>query len=107
MSLDAVTLALGDAVQATIATGGEVDAYTFSGVTGDLVSVALGAVNGFLSSAVQATVFSPSGTELGTVTSGTQPEFTLTETGTHLVQVFAVNYARTGTYGIGVESDSP
>jgi hypothetical protein len=39
---------------------------------------------------------------LGTVMPGTPLEFTLTETGTHLVQVFAVKYARSGTYTLAL-----
>ena len=108
-SVDAVALALGDAVEDSINIGGDVDAYTFVGATGDVVTVSLGQVTLFGGgwTRVQARVFAPSGTELATVLDGTQPEFTLTETGTHVVQVHDLGYGQSGGYGIGVEGVSP
>jgi ACR3 family arsenite efflux pump ArsB len=44
---------------------------------------------------------------LGTVNADSQAAFTLTETGTHLIQVAAVNYAWTGTYTLGIAGTAP
>jgi hypothetical protein len=81
-----------------------VDLYTFLGSTGQTVSLALASTGGFSSgggsTSVQLTVFSPSGTAVGTLRSNSQVSLVLAEAGSYVVRISATNLAATGSYTI-------
>ena len=111
LSPDRVSIALGDLEQdQTIGAAADVDEFVFTGTAGDIVSIALAQTAGFDSFhgvLAQARLFSPTGVEISAWNANNQPEFTLEETGTYLIQVQASNYVYAGTYSLGLEGVSP
>jgi Bacterial Ig domain/Beta-propeller repeat len=86
---------------------GEVDLYSFTGQTGQIVGLTLASTGGFttnqtLSSAALA-LFSPTGAVVGAFRSNGQANFTLPVAGTYVVRVNATNLATTGTYNVSLQ----
>jgi tricorn protease-like protein len=103
---------VGDVVAGTIGAVAEVDEFTFTANAGAVVTVALAATAGFAGDGAVASLFSPSGIEVGTLAAGTSPEFTLTETGQHVIEVHAggttdLRLVDTGSYALAVEGVTP
>ncbi len=97
------TLACGGLVARTIVTPAQVDQITFVAQANDRVTLTL-AMSSFPSFvAARATVFSPSGGVVVTFDANSQPQLTLPETGTYVVQVYASNLVSTGSYTLGRE----
>lgn len=100
---DAVSMMSGDVVMASIGSSAELDVYTFVGQMGDQVSVTLAETSGFGGSATpRASLYSPSGTILGTIDTGQQLDQTLDTGGTFVLVVRANNLQSTGTYDLGL-----
>ncbi len=101
------------AIYCTVATGSisaaaEIDSYTFTANAGDIVSIALAQTAGFDAGIqARATLLAPSTSVVGAWLANSQPEFTLTETGTYTVQVDAEDGLRIGDYSIGLEGVLP
>ncbi len=101
-SPNAVMLACGTVASGTINVAGEVDLYTFSGQSGDIINLALASTGGFdtIRSAAL-TLFAPSGSGVGgTLLSNGQATFTLPQTGTYIIRVSAQNLSQTGSYNV-------
>ena len=81
----------------------EVDWFTFSGSSGDLIDLTLTS-SGFTA---LGRLFSPSGTDLGAFSANTLNEFALQETGQYAVRVTANTLVHTGSYWLGFECRLP
>ena len=104
-SPDAVPLTCGTPVSGTIGAAAEVDLFTFSGQSGQIVSLAIASAGGFSSNPTASNsaallLFAPSGTPVATLHSNGQANITLTETGTHVIGVSATKLATAGSYRI-------
>lgn len=101
------SLSCGDLVPGSLDAPAESDVFTFTGQTGDVVSIALAATDGFaVGEAAVGTLFSPSGTAVGfsVVSNGQrQREYTLPEDGSYTIRVSAFNLASTGSYNLGLQ----
>ncbi len=94
-SLDSIATAIGDQVEGTLDERGEVDAYHFIVSEADLTTPdgSYGVTLSFDSERTsdykpQATLYSPSGNELGNpISSGNQREYRLVEAGVYVIQV--------------------
>ena len=99
------TLTYGDLLSAAIDAPGEADQYTFVGSEGDVISIALvettdwGGYGG--ENDARGVLYAPSGAAVGSYfDSNVQPEFTLAETGTYVIRVYANTLVSTGGYDI-------
>jgi uncharacterized protein YjdB len=106
------TLQPGDLLAGSLTERGEVDQYTFEGTAGDLISLMLvettdwGGFQG--GNDARGILYAPSGAEVGGVfDSNIMPEYTLPETGTYVLRVYANNLVSTGDYNLGLESILP
>ncbi|MGE0884029.1 MAG: IPT/TIG domain-containing protein [Blastocatellales bacterium] len=81
----------------------QVDQITFCGLAGQQVTLTLTS-GGFTATA---TVFPPSGMMPITFNANGQPQLTLSESGTFVVQVRANNLVGTGSYSLGLQCLSP
>ncbi len=84
----------------------QVDSYTFTGAVGNIVRVAVGGIYDGWQNPV-ADLIAPGGAVVGSVNEFTQSSFTLTATGTYIVQVHDENYAETLAYSVGLEGVKP
>ena len=106
----AVTLECGSLLSDTISVAGEVDQFTFSGQTGQVIDLTLVQTAGFdaiRNIFVRFTLISPTNMQSGPFDANTQRSFTLLETGTYLVRVNASNLVSTGSYNLGLECRQP
>jgi hypothetical protein len=104
----AVSLACGTLAAGDVTARAQIDLFTFSGQTGQIVSLALANTGGFssnptTSNSVELTVFAPSGTSAGTIRSNSQANFTLSQSGTYVVRVSATNLSTVGSYDLDFE----
>jgi L-lactate utilization protein LutC len=87
-----------------------VDLITFDGNVGDVVRVTLGMTAGFSAPfgiTAQAAVLTPTGITLVTFNANAPRQITLTESGRHVILVYASNYVSGGTYNVGIEFIAP
>ena len=102
-------MSCGDLLSASIDVAGEIDVFRFAGVTGDVIALTVVETSnwGVVSfdpgrNDARMTVRAPSGTVVGTFDSNVQPELTLAETGTYIVQVNANNLVSVGSYNLSL-----
>lgn len=102
-------LSCGELPNGNIAASAQVDQYTYSGTAGELVTLTLAGFNSGYPyyNAATATLYDPSGAAVSTFGANSQEQLTLTLTGTYLIQVYASDYASTGTYSLGMECRNP
>jgi len=106
----ATPLECGNLLSGAISAAGEVDQFTFSGHTGQLIDLTLVQTTGFdgvHGVFAQFTLRSPAGVLQGPFNANTQRSFTLSETGMYLVRVNANNLFHTGSYNLGMECRQP
>ena len=100
-------LGCGSLVSGTIAAAGEVDLYSFTGQTGQIISLALASTGGFASrpgsGSVVMRLIAPSGAVVGVLASNSQNVYTLPADGVYSVRVNANNLRTTGSYNISRE----
>jgi len=99
------SLPCGSLRTATMTAAADVDLYAFSGQAGQIISLAIASAGGFssnptASNSATLTVFTPSGTALGTIRSNGIANFTLPTTGIYVVRVSATNLATAGSYNV-------
>jgi len=104
----AVSLTCGTLASGQITAPAQVDLFTFSGQTGQVVSLAIASNGGFTnnpsaSNSAELTVFAPSGTAAGTIHSNSQANLTLAQSGTYVIRVNATNLSTTGSYNLNFE----
>ncbi|MCK4622077.1 MAG: Ig-like domain-containing protein [Desulfuromonadales bacterium] len=102
----AVGLTCGDLVAGSIDAAGEIDEFTFSAQSGDVVDLTLvrtGGFDSFYGRVPRATVFTPTGAVLAAFNANSQKELTLPESGTYVVRVNANTLVHTGTYDLELE----
>ena len=109
MPLTCGTLASGQ-----IGARAQVDLFTLSGETGQIISLALASTGGFsatpsASTSVELTLFAPSGTAVNGLRSNSRANVTLPETGIYVMRVNATNLATLGSYRLtlGCSAASP
>jgi hypothetical protein len=106
-SPDAVALGCGALAFGTLEARAEVDLYSFTGSSGQLIALTLASTGGFATNtgslSVTATLFAPSGALVGSVRSNSQANFVLPATGTYVVRAHATNLATTGSYNLNFE----
>ena len=106
-------LECGDLVSGSIDEAGETDRFTFSGNALDLVTITLVETDGFsgfstgISNVARATIFSPTGEQVGSLDSNGQLNITLPESGSYVIRVNANNLVSTGSYTLGIECILP
>ena len=101
------TLQCGSLESGSIEAAGEVDLFTFTGQTGDIVDVTIVETGAFTASRPRINVFAPSGENLGGFNANSQNTLVLEETGTFTIRVMAENLQDTGTYTLGLECRKP
>jgi len=100
-------LVCGQLIPASIDEAGEVDYYRFDGSAGDQIQLTL-VQSGFVGGTwVKATLFSPTGVDLGTHNANNIAAYTLPDTGTYAVRVLNHHLVYTGNYSIGLECVVP
>ncbi len=101
------TLSCGGLVSGTIGVPGEVDLITFQGTAGQVIDLTLVEASNWAGASsvndARATLFAPSGAQVGQFDSNAQQTFTLPESGTYIVRINANNLVATGLYNIGME----
>jgi hypothetical protein len=97
-------ISCGQTISTNIITGGELDAYRFSGTVGDVAVVSVYGSPGYPNyfNAV-ASVYTPAGVRLGGCVDGAT-NLTLAVNGTYTILVHADNYASSGPYGLTLQS---
>jgi hypothetical protein len=114
-SEDAIPILPGDVRTGAIAAG-EVDAYSFTGFAGSIVTVSLSDAGLTSGADLLAEVYAPSGQELeklpGTsgpdeVEKGERVVYVLPETGTYVIQVHDSDLSDTDVYGLALEGVNP
>jgi hypothetical protein len=109
---NAVLLPCGTRASGTIEAAAQVDTYSFVGQANQVVSLALASTGGFSSNystlaGAELSLIAASGTVLGILRSNSQGNFTLRESGVHIVRVSATNLATRGSYNVNLECISP
>lgn len=97
----------GDIVGGAVGAAGEIDAWTFTGATGDrieLITTSTPTQSGFNA---YSDVYAPSGTRVAGFWANTNVVLTLAESGTFTVKVRDDTYLETGTYTVGLEGLAP
>jgi hypothetical protein len=87
-----------------------VDVITFDGSAGDQLLLTLGMTAGFSAPfgiTAQAAVLTPTGIALVTFNANAPRQITLTESGRHVILVYASNFVSAGTYNVGIEFLTP
>jgi hypothetical protein len=90
----------------TLTAPGEVDLYAFSGLAGQIVTLALASTGGFSANpgttgGATLTLFGPSGTEVrAPLRSTSQRNYTLPAIATYVIRVNATNLTTTGSYSV-------
>lgn len=100
-------LACGSLISGSIAAPAEVDQISFSGQTGQLVTLTLVITSGFSPYTAWATVFTPAGGVLVEFGANGQQQLSLPAAGTYIVQIRASNFVATGSYNLGFECRRP
>ena len=106
ITVDPSTVACGVLTSGSITAAGEIDRYSFNGVAGQIISVALASTAGFThmsSRSATLTLLAPSGAVVGTLRTNSQVNFLLPASGTYTMQVSASNRTMTGSYNLNVE----
>jgi TRAP-type mannitol/chloroaromatic compound transport system substrate-binding protein len=87
----------------TIGAPAEVDQLAFSGTAGRTVTLTLAVTSGFSPHVPWATVFAPSGAVRANFGANGQANISVTETGSHVVQIRASNLVAAGGYSTGLQ----
>jgi hypothetical protein len=94
------------ATAGSIATGADVDVYTFDGQSGRSVNIVIAETGGtfvFGGARPVATLIAPNGSVVATVHANGQTTVGLSATGQYVLKVDANDFATTGTYGVSIQ----
>jgi hypothetical protein len=109
-SPDAVPIGYGDLVNGSLAAA-QVDLYTFTGAANEFITVTLALTAGFpnVPQAPRVCLIAPSDSIVDCFDArpGNQRNYTLEESGTHVLRVNANNFVTSGSYALGLESIRP
>jgi len=96
----------GQSVSADIISYTEADAYSYTAVAGEMLSIGFGSSTGY-GNPMTADIYNPSGqmvTNVAVANGGKGIRLTLASAGTYTILVHVVNYDDTGSYSLGIQS---